>query len=242
MSVLQVGLERSPPAVVAADDGALPEDVLQPGDQTVHTGQVSLSERPAVDLPGPEGVVELGVELEPLPEVALSRQQQGGVELLDDPGPAEDPAGEESSGHSDDQRLVERAPAQSLVHTHHSQSGPGRAQSSTNSCLAGLAGLRVEKAGEEGAPPRLPPPLVQPQPGGEPGELEEVNTGQGQGGAHTEGLEARHLLTGQTNCYLGLLIIVMPVTAVTYPTKTRLIRLFSSESDFVTSLYHYPVD
>ena len=186
-----VALERSPPTVVAADDGALPEDVLQASDEPVHAGQVGPSEGAAVDLSGPEGVVILRVEVQPLPEVTLGRQQQCGVKLLNHPGPAQDTAGEEAAGQTQHQDLVGRAPAGSLVQTEQSQSGPG---GPSWGLTAGLAGLTEDQAGQEGVPRRLPPPLVQRQPGREPGELQQVDAGQGYGRAHTERLQAGHLL------------------------------------------------
>ena len=116
--------EGLPPAVVPPNDVPLLLQSLQAGQQLLHLGEVGLVQPGAVELGLPAVLrVELCLEVDPLPQVTLTGQQQDRVEPVNDAGPASDAAGEKSSRHEEDDEFVGPVLAQPLV-----QSGRGPLQ------------------------------------------------------------------------------------------------------------------
>ena len=64
--------------------------------------------------------------------------------------------------------------------------------------LVVLVGVVGDTARENSIPLLPDPPLIQYEPGHEPGGLQEEDAGQTYGGVDTEGLEPRHVLKKQT--------------------------------------------
>ena len=191
LTLLYEGLEWRPPAVVVPNDVTTLLQSLQLVDQLLPLVEVVLVEPLAVDLRLPAVLwVELRLKVHPLPEIALGREQQDWVEPVDDVGPARDAAGEKPGGDDEDEELVEPVVGDSLVQTGEPGGEVGVREGTAERSVV----LGMDQAGNNSVPSSLLPPLVQRQPGREPGELEDVDAGQGDGGADTEGLEPGHLL------------------------------------------------
>merc|ERR1719245_39713 len=92
-SLLHECFEWRPPAVVAPDDFSLLLQSLQPTDKFLHLAEVGLVQPLAVELRLPAVLrVELSLCVDPPREVTLCRQEQDGVKLVHDVGPARHPA------------------------------------------------------------------------------------------------------------------------------------------------------
>ena len=174
------------PPVLHLPDAAPLLQLLEAGHQLVDALQAGVVEGVGVDVCRPAVLgVELGVGVHPLAQVGVAGQQEERVELHPHHAPAPGAHAEQAEGGQDDQRL------------HHLGGQEARVERCPDRpplpCTAHpLAALLVDYAGQDPVPAGGHPRLVQRHPGNEPGNLQQKYSGQANGGAHAEGLEARH--------------------------------------------------
>ena len=191
MIVAEILVKVTPPTIIASDDVTLVLDTLETLHQVLNTLKILMIQGSRVEVSSPAmtGVVEL-LQVNPLSQITLSWEQQHRVKLVDDLGPAQDTHGEEASRDDDHHCLEQPVSGDQLIEVEECVSQLLCVEVASQR----FRSLLMSDAGQETIPPRLLPPLINHEPGGEPGELEDVDAGQSYGGAHTERLQSRHLL------------------------------------------------
>jgi hypothetical protein len=159
-----VFLERRPPGVDGPQVGLVVHQPLQAGRQPFHPGHRRPVYFAHVDLGVPPVSGEVGiVGGHKLPEVAVGRQEEDGVELLADAERAPDADAEEGEGDEKDGRLEEPGGEAFGVDGH---------EEGAEVPALGRLVVFVGEAGQDAVPTRSYALLVQGQEGNKPGYLQ----------------------------------------------------------------------